>query len=189
MKISRILVLMLCGTALISCGPNKSASNFAAGPKKWDIKLIVSGPANNPVMKVNNAGMKACHKSNKDNGCMVFDKETGEIKFELAGHSRNYYITELKICMGSTPPSPLDKDCPLPADNAMDYYVETSSGGLRVPNTLNGKITWAFNNNVSSFVLHDRNIEVQEYYYLVKACPSAGKCAVADPILENKGMY
>jgi len=187
MKINHILLLIICGITLISCDADKTSGVKTAGPKTWDVKLKVSGPANNPVMKVINPGMSACR--NASPGCMRFHQETGEVTFNLDKHPRNYRVVEFKICMGSTPPSPPDADCKLPAANAMDFYVEGSSGGLHVPNTLDGKITWAYNSDIKSFVLYNRNIEVQDYYYMVRACPGAGDCAVTDPILENKGMY
>ena len=187
MRIKDILFVMISGITLISCGADKAGDGLNTSQKDWDVKLQVTGPRNNPEMEVISPGMEACGRAN--NGCMRFHKETGKVKFELETHARNFRIIELKICMGLTPPSPLDKDCMLPAENAMDFYVDGTSGGLRVPNTLNGQIIWAYNNDVSSFVLHDRNIEVQDYYYLIKACDSTNRCAVADPILKNKGMY
>lgn len=188
MRNIRVLLLMICAATLVSCKPNNFADLHFNSPLTPSIQLLVVGNGNNATMKVNTGAMNGCLNSN--NGCMVFNKsERGNITFSMSGNDSGFHITEFKICMGATKPNPEDADCPLPIANALDFYIKEKDGTLHLANIKSGKIEWEYSDNVKTFDLHDRNLLPQTYYYLVTACNSAGHCPVADPIVDNKGIF
>jgi len=186
MKIRIILLLIVCVSLLLACKPGGEGAHAMKVTKPWTIKLLVTGNGGNATMKVNTGPMTGCFKT--QNGCMYFDKgEKGVVTFELSGNHDDFYITQLKFCMGATPPGDLDADCPLEEDNAKDFYVENSSGVKVNPDTSTGKIKWNYGDKIETFVLHDENNVKQEYYYMVIACNASNHCPKADPPLDNKG--
>jgi hypothetical protein len=192
MKIRYILLLVLGGALLVGCTQSKLVSRNKSDATPWKISLLVTGNGSGASMKINTGSMHGC--TNSKAGCMTFKKsETGKIRFDISGNDSGFNITELKICMGPTEPSPLSKDCVLPDVNALDFYVKDSNGALRPPNTKSGKIEWKYTDAVKEFVLYDRNLLKQEYYYLLVACdgpdPAVDNCLLADPIMDNKGFF
>lgn len=189
MKIRNILLLIVCVSILSAC-EQKSLSILAVKKvKTWGITLLVTGNADNATMKVNTGPMNGC--INAQNGCMIFtEAEIGVVSFDMKGNDSGFNITELKICKGATPPTPLQGDCKLD-QNANDFYVVGSNGGVKVPDDVTGKIEWSYNDAIKTFVLNDQNSLTQIYYYLVVACdgadPATRHCVTADPPLENKG--
>ena len=120
---------------------------------------------------------------------MVFQKdERAWITFAMSGNDSGFHITQLKICMGAAAPDPVEKDCPLPKENAEDFFVWDSNSLKRKPSTSTGKIEWSYDDKVKIFQLFDKNEVEQQYYYLVIACDADDNCPLADPPLENKGM-
>lgn len=186
MKIKHILLLILSVSVLASCVQSKLRNHHKSPVKPWTIDLLVTGNPSNP-MRVKTAPMLGCFKPNKD-GCMFFaHNETGEVTFNLMANDGGFHITELKICMGATPPTDLEEDCPLGV-NALEFYVLDSSNVPTIPNPFTGKIEWNYSDNVKSFILFDRNLLKQEYYYLAVACDNLNNCILADPPMDNKGV-
>jgi len=179
---------------LVACSQAKLTEQSKSAPEPWNITLLVTGSGSGAVMKVKTRPMPGCKKQDTDDGCMIFERnKTGHITFDMSGNSNDFYITEFKICMGPNRPNPISSDCRLPDANALDFYVKDSNGALRPPNTESGKIEWKYSDNVETFVLHDRNLLKQEYYYLMVACdgpdPAVANCLLADPVVDNKGIF
>lgn len=188
MKINHILFFIIGISVLVSCTQNGVKSQTLKKSVERPIVLLVTGVGKTASMKVNTGAMNGCY--NNKNGCMVFAKnETGKITFTMSGNDTGFHITEFKICEGTAPPNPLGADCPLGIDNALDFYIKDAEGGVRVPSTSSGKIEWNYTDNVKTFVLNDRNLQEQQYYYMVTACNAAQHCPTADPILDNKGVH
>lgn len=190
MTIRRSLMLVMCVSLLSACTQNQISSQIMKQAKPWTITLLVTGNAGNATMKVNTPPMGGC-KSAKD-GCMIFNPgEKGEITFNMSGNDSGFNITRLKICKGDTAPERLDMDCALGV-NALDFYVMHPNGNVMVPNFLSGNINWHYDDAIKTFVLHDRNLLDQNYYYLVVACDGPKRtdhCVTADPPLDNKGLH
>lgn len=190
MKIKHILFLIICIPLLSACAQTLIRGQVMRAAKPWTITLLVTGNAGNASMRVNTPPMRGC-KSAKE-GCMIFSKgEKGEITFNMSGNDSGWHITELKICKGSEAPDPLDANCPLDV-NALDFYVMHPNGNVLVPNFITGEITWTYDDAIKTFVLNDRNLLDQKYYYLVVACDgpnSTDHCVTADPPLDNKGLH
>lgn len=194
MKIRHIFLLVLGGISLGACSQSKLVDQSRSAPEPWNITLLVTGSGSGASMKVKTPPMPGCKKQDTDDGCMNFERnKTGHITFDMSGNSDDFYITEFKICIGSNKPSPITRDCKLPDANALDFYVKDSNGALRPPNTESGKIEWKYSDEVETFVLHDRNLLKQEYYYLLVACdgpdPAVDNCLLADPVMDNKGFF
>lgn len=189
MKFRKILLLIVCVSILSACQQNQLSLQKVKKAKTWPITLLVTGKGGNATMKVNTGPMQGC--INTQNGCMVFfETESGVVTFDMSGNHEDFHITELKLCKGITPPEPLSADCTL-GDNADDFYVVKSEGGLQIPHKNTGKIEWSYDDAIKTFVLHDQNTLTQKYYYMVTACdgadPATRKCVTADPPLDNKG--
>lgn len=190
MKAKHILFLILSVSVLASCVQRELRKHHQAPVRPWTITLRVTGNGAGASMDVSTIPMPGCGST--VNGCMVFSNdEIGEITFDMSGNDGGFHITQLKICKGATPPVDLDADCDLGV-NALDFYVLDSSSLPIIPNPSTGKIEWPFSDAVKSFVLFDRNLLEQEYYYLAIACdgpdPETDNCILADPPLDNKGV-
>ena len=183
MKIRYILLLVLSVTLVVACTP-KHRKSIA---RIHSIDLLVTGNESSARLKVNTGPMRGC--INSKNGCMVFQKnERAWITFALSGNDSGFHITQLKICMGAAAPDPIEVDCPLPSENAEDFFVLDSNGSIHKLSTPTGKIEWSYVDNVKTFQLFDKNEVEQQYYYLVIACDASNNCPLADPPLDNKGM-
>jgi hypothetical protein len=183
MKIRYILLMVLSVTILVACTPQiKTIARI------HPIVLLVTGNGSGADLKVNTGSMNRCINSKK--GCMVFQKnERAWVTFAMSGNDSGFHITQLKICMGAEAPDPIDKDCPLPDKNANEFFVLDSNGLKGNPSTYTGKFEWSYADNVKTFQLFDLNEVEQQYYYLVIACDADNNCPLADPPVDNKGMY
>ena len=194
MKVKHILLLILSISVLTACVQKQIQKHSKSVANPWNITLLVTGNAGRASMKVSTPPMPGC--TNTNDGCMYFGhNETAEITFDMSGNDTGWHITQLKLCKGVAPPSPLGKDCELLV-NAWDFYVIDPLGLPRIPDPLTGKIKWGYSDMVKSFVLHNRNFLKQEYYYLMIACdgedspPAATEpnCILADPPINNRGV-
>ena len=187
MKTRHILLLILSLFVLASCVQTKLRNHNQHPVKPWTIDLLVTGNPNKPF-RVKTSPMPVNGCKNKADGCMVFNHdETGKITFNMMANDGGYHITQLKICKGTTPPADLNEICPLGA-NAWDFYVLNSINLPVIPDPLTGKIKWKYTDTVKSFVLHNRNVLKQGYYYMVIACDASDNCIKADPPMDNRGI-
>ena len=200
MKIKHIILLVLSATIVTACTQKDLIRHSKSMARDHSIDLLVTGNGSGADLKVNTGRMNACAHG-APNGCMVFERgEKGKISFSMSGNDAGFHITQLKICKGATASSPKDKDCNLSIPNALDFYVEPSSGWPRVPVSGTGKIEWSYAQGVKTFIIFNQNRLEQQYYYSVIACDGPEpdpddtasvkpKCIDTDPPMDNKGIY
>lgn len=200
MKIKHIILLVLSVTIVTACVQKDLVRHSKSMAKKHSINLLVSGNGGGADLSVSTGAMNACGRG-APNGCMVFERdEKGKISFSMSGNDAGFHITQLKICKGAAAPSPKDKDCNLSIPNALDFYVEPSSGWPRVPVSGTGKIEWSYAQGVKTFIIFNQNRLEQQYYYSVIACdgpkldpddPTSVEpnCIDTDPAMDNKGIH
>jgi len=187
MKIRHFFLLISCVSVVSACTQTQIRGHIMNVPKTWPITLLVTGNGGGAAMQVKTPPMPGCRSAK--NGCMIFGTgERGEITFDMSGNDGGFHITELKLCKGDSPPDPLEADCKLDL-NALDFYIKHPNGNVTVPNFDTGRIGWTYADAIKTFVLHDRNLLDQKYYYLVVACDSTNNCITADPPLDNKGLH
>ena len=147
MKTKLILLMILSVSVLAACIQTVLQDHHNAPVKPWTITLLITPSGDGTSMRVKTVPMARC--INSQNGCMIFShNETGKITFDMSGNHSGFHFTQLKICKDATPPSPIDKDCPLLHANALDFYVLDSDDRPIIPNLLTGKIEWDYSDAV-----------------------------------------
>lgn len=130
-------------------------------------------------------------KENRPLGCIRAVKGTTPlITFSFKGTNKDYFFTEIKICLGDVKPDPSDpgKACPL-ANAYGSQFAASKSGGSDwyPPDESNGAIDLTkISASLEEFVLIDHNLFEQNYFYIIKACKGE-ECIYTDPPIENEG--
>ena len=154
------------------------------------VRYRVDNTGNGLTIQSNNGG-GACN-GRRPQGCLEVDQgEAGLIEFEFMTQN-GWTLEQFTICAGS---APIQDACIPPGqdltiDEQLEFFVMDDSVGTNILVTPpNGQVNLTLlGPDIRTFYLFDQNTINQEYYYNIKACPTAGgACRYLDPPIENRG--